>query len=241
MCTVTYIPKDSRGFILTSNRDEQASRSAKKLIRRKELHQEIIFPQDAKAGGTWIAISSNDKMVCLLNGAFVKHKHQPPYRRSRGLMVLDFFTYLDANTFFAKYEFQGMEPFTMIIYDQGKLIEARWNEEKLHFSTLDIHKSYIWSSATLYSEEVKSKREQWFEHWKNTTPIIDKENILDFHYHAGDGNPYNDVIMNRNGIVQTVSITSIEKGEQFLKMDYQDLLDGNKLQDEIKLKHSPNY
>ncbi|MBK9018424.1 MAG: NRDE family protein [Saprospiraceae bacterium] len=38
----------------------------------------LIFPRDTAAGGTWIAASDTNRVACLLNGAFVKHKHQPP-------------------------------------------------------------------------------------------------------------------------------------------------------------------
>ena len=235
MCTVTYVPTNNGGFILTSNRDEQPSRSAKKLYKDQINQQEIIFPKDAKAGGTWIAISSGDKVVCLLNGAFEKHHHQPPYRLSRGIMVLDFFKFPNSKAFYKEYEFMGMEPFTMIVFDQGQLSELRWNEKKLHYSPLKPDEFYIWSSATLYDKKAKLKREQWFEAWKNQTNEFDQTSILDFHHRAGDGDPENDVIMNRKGIVQTVSITSIKKTQNRLDLFYLDLLSNSRAQENIKV------
>lgn len=240
MCTVTYIPTGTNSYILTSNRDEQPSRSAKKLVQRESGENILVFPQDAKAGGTWIAISNNNRMVCLLNGAFVKHKHNPPYRRSRGLMVLDFFDYERPTDFFTDYPFEGMEPFTMILYADEVLWEIRWDGHTLHQKELDPQQTHLWSSATLYTAEVAQKRERWFAEWQQRTKTYTQEHILDFHYHAGEGDPENDVIMNRNGKVRTVSITSIEKGEGGLTMLYLDLLNGNQDRDEIKLLHKQN-
>ncbi|MFM8371345.1 MAG: NRDE family protein, partial [Bacteroidota bacterium] len=100
MCTVTYIPNRS-GFTLTHNRDEAPSRSSVSISQNDEGPDgQIVYPRDSKAGGTWFAVSESGKTVCLLNGAFVRHHHNPPYKRSRGLMVLDFFNYDDPDRFF---------------------------------------------------------------------------------------------------------------------------------------------
>ncbi|MEO0339976.1 MAG: NRDE family protein, partial [Bacteroidota bacterium] len=89
MCTVTFIPQQGQDFILSSNRDEQASRSPQGLSRIDQFQKELLFPRDTEAGGTWIAASNKDQVVCLLNGAFELHHRQPPYRKSRGIMVLE--------------------------------------------------------------------------------------------------------------------------------------------------------
>ncbi len=224
MCTVTYIPRQKGNFILTSNRDEQAARSPKSLSQIEQNRQQLIFPRDTEAGGTWIASSDADRVVCLLNGAFHGHDRNPPYRRSRGLMVLDFFSFEKAEDFFRNYRFQGMEPFTMLIVERGKLWELRWDETKKSVEQLDNEKPYIWSSATLYDAKTKAKRQKWFENWIKKVHIFSRENILHFHKTAGDGDPWNDVIMNREDIVQTVSITSILKLADRIDVMYHELL-----------------
>jgi len=160
MCTVTYIPIGENKFIFTSNRDEAPKRSATGMIEKKLDAKSLLFPQDAKAKGTWISISNKNQLVCILNGAFIKHKHRPPYRLSRGIMALDFFNYPTATDFFEKFDFEGIEPFTMIIFDDGKLYEFRWDEKEKHIVQLDILKQYIWSSCTLYTEEIFIKMEE---------------------------------------------------------------------------------
>ncbi|GBL36066.1 hypothetical protein EMGBS15_16610 [Filimonas sp.] len=90
MCTVTYLPVSSSSFILTHNRDEHHTRAIALLPEKKTMQDiEIIFPTDQQGGGTWIA-TSKEFTLCLLNGGFEKHIPSPPYRHSRGLVILDF-------------------------------------------------------------------------------------------------------------------------------------------------------
>ncbi len=236
MCTVTYIPRQKGDFILTSNRDENASRSPQSLTLVEQDGQNLLFPRDTAAGGTWIASSDANRVVCLLNGAFKRHDRQPPYRRSRGLMVLDFFSFEKAEDFFSKYRFEGMESFTMLIVERGKLWEFRWDEEQKYTSQLDSEKPYIWSSSTLYDEKTKEKRRNWFRDWIDSSHIFNRENILYFHRTAGDGDIWNDVIMNREGIVQTVSITSILKSSDRIDVMYHELLTDQIRTAEIRLR-----
>ncbi len=223
MCTVTYLPTSNNQYILTSNRDEQAARSPKNISRVNENGIELLFPRDSAAGGSWIAISNTNKTVCLLNGAFEKHKRQLPYRISRGIMVLDFFKYKNAISFFGLYNFDNIEPFTMIIVDEGQPYEFRWDGQK-HIKKLDVRKPYIWSSSTLYPKEMRIKREGWFHQWLDTKPEFNRTTITDLHQNGGEGDPYNDFVMNRKNIVQTVSITSIVKQADSLNMHYIDLV-----------------
>lgn len=227
MCTVTYVSPAPGQFILTSNRDEAPSRGATRLIVDEKEGKRLIFPQDPAAGGTWIAVASNQRMVCLLNGAFEAHDRQTPYRMSRGIMVLDSFGYSSAQVFFQQYVFEGIEPFTLIIYDQGALWELRWDGHEKYIRPLDHRGTHIWSSATLYPADVRYRREQWFSTWLEGVDEFTPNVMLDFHLHAGDGDAWNDVVMNRSDIVRTVSITSIEKTESNFNFRYYDLLTAN--------------
>ena len=235
MCTVTYLPRGSGDYILTSNRDEQAARSPRRITRMTEGRRLLLFPQDTRAGGTWIATASDNRTVCLLNGAFEPHLSRPPYRRSRGLMVLDFFDYSGAGAFAARYDFAGMEPFTMIIHDRGRLWELRWDERTLHERERNPADYHIWSSATLYDAHAHRRREEWFRSWRATQRQHDQAAILDFHRHAGEGDPRNDVVMNRDGMVQTVSITSIIRSGREVRMRYEDLLNRQVEQSKMQL------
>lgn len=226
MCTVTYIPTQDSEFIFTSNRDEAPKRSATEMARESRGAKEILFPRDALAKGTWIAISNKNQLVCILNGAFVKHKHRPPYRLSRGIMALDFFSFPNAEDFFEKFDFEGIEPFTMVIFDDGKLYELRWDESQKHIKNLDTSISHLWASCTLYSEEWQIKRQSWFAEWLLKNQVVNQSTVLDFHKNAGEGNLEFDVIMNRQNIVRTTSVTCIEKNKTEMMIRYEDILDG---------------
>lgn len=224
MCTVTYISQPGGHFVLTSNRDENAARSPQHLDREEVGGATLIFPRDTAAGGTWIVASDTNRVACLLNGAFEKHKHQPPYKHSRGLMVLDFFSFATAEDFVEKYDFEGLEPFTFIIVDRGQPYELRWDEEQLHIKRLDPQGYYLWSSATLYPGEVGKMRQQWFQDWLEGRQDFSPAAILDFHRSGGQGDDWNGFIMNRDGRVQTVSITQVVKNDAGISLTYNDLL-----------------
>ena len=78
MCTVTYFPLGKNDFILTSNRDETPFRKTIPPKKYLENGVELTYPKDELAGGTWIGTSSKNRLVCVLNGAFIKHKRATP-------------------------------------------------------------------------------------------------------------------------------------------------------------------
>lgn len=231
MCTVTFLPSGN-SFILTSNRDEKSWRKKASPPRKFSINnQSVFYPKDLEAGGTWIATANSNFTLCLLNGAFQKHYHQPPYKKSRGLMVLDFFWFNDVSRFSGEYDFTGIEPFTLIIVEAGtelKIHELRWDEKRLHFKEIDGATSHIWSSVTLYDEEIIEQRQQWFRQWLNEKHENEIESIMHFHEFGGTGNKANDLLMNRNNTTLTVSITSIQKSEKDFCMKYKDVTE-NKL------------
>src|ERR1700712_4455776 len=109
MCTVTFIPSGNK-ILITHNRDEQGSRS--KAIVPKEYTingYTMLFPKDSAAGGSWIAINRNGAAAVLLNGAFKKHTHNPPYRKSRGLIFLEILGSSDLLLAFQTIELIGIE------------------------------------------------------------------------------------------------------------------------------------
>ncbi len=213
MCTVSYLPKPGGGFILTSNRDE-------KLIRKKALppafyyHYEIetLYPKDDQAKGTWVTTAGNGYTLCLLNGAFEKHISEPPYKMSRGLMLLSFFQFNGVLDFVKSFDFEGIEPFTLIVATRNnyaELNELRWDGTTLHNTVKDPSVGHIWSSATLYNSAIIAEREKWFEAWMRKNIRFTIQDIIEFHLFGGKGDTQNDLVMNRNDLLATQSITSI--------------------------------
>ncbi|MEZ4901059.1 MAG: NRDE family protein [Spirosomataceae bacterium] len=223
MCFVTYLPYQE-GFILTSNRDEHVGRPKalppKKYIINK---QSVFYPQDGLAQGTWIAASTYTTL-CLLNGAFIKHHHQPPYRQSRGLVLLDFYEYSNLSDFVENYQFSGIEPFTLIVVEEGTVSELRWDGVQLFHQLLDGQKSHAWSSVTLYEDEVIKERETWFESWQQAHPFYEASDVLDFHHFGGKGDAENDLLVNRNNELRTVSMSQIQKTTNQFLIHYWDKL-----------------
>lgn len=238
MCTVTFLSGEGSSFILTSNRDEKIVRGRAAPPRQHLVEgKRVWYPQDIQARGTWIAASERGTVLCLLNGAFHAHKPTPPYRKSRGLVLLDYFRFNDVKKFAKTYDFSGIEPFTLIIINSDsckkRIFELRRDETQTHFTEKDSEKHHIWSSATLYSAEIAAQREAWFKeriHQKN--PLAQKD-ILDFHISGGTGDKRNDLVMNRDGITQTVSITSVVRHDHFFSMYYRDMLDGKEYECDI--------
>jgi len=225
MCTVSFLPIEN-GFILTSNRDESKTRKANFPKTYNSKSGTVHFPQDPKSGGTWIA-SCETKMICLLNGAFVKHKHNPPYKHSRGKVVLDAFDYPSFDDFRENYDFSNIEPHTLVMIDFEKdleIIELKWDGETKHISPKQNNKTHIWSSVTLYPDEIIAQRESWFKNWivKNEFTV---STIKKFHKTGGTGDVKNDLIMQRTDDLKTISVTSFEHKNEKTTMIYEDLID----------------
>jgi len=83
------------------------------------------------------------------------------------------------------------------------------------------NKPYIWSSSTLYTNEMKSHRQEWFHTFKQKNELT-SDTLLDFHKNAGIGDPTIDLQINR-GHLKTRSITQIVKNKKELSMRYENL------------------
>ncbi|MEO8147531.1 MAG: NRDE family protein [Bacteroidia bacterium] len=229
MCTVTFLPLNNSDFVLTSNRDEQTIRKPALSPTIYNVHNSLlVFPKDLQAEGTWIATSGIQFTLCLLNGAFKKHERKGSYRKSRGLMLLDFFKYNNVNAFLNGYDFNDIEPFTLLILNTGgrhpQLTEVRWDGEIIYPKEIDTTVPHIWSSATLYNKETIAARENWFTEFLSKQTTYNENTVLDFHHFGGNGDRGNSLVMNRDNVVRTVSITSIARKNNLTNMIYKDVI-----------------
>lgn len=162
MCTVTFVNSNGK-YIITSNRDEQVLRP--KAIEPKNYlihHKNVFFPKDSKAGGTWYAVDENANVIVLLNGAKEKHTIRDGYRKSRGLIVLDLIGCESILKAWTAIELENIEPFTLVVFENLELYQLRWDGEEKSTLQLDETKNHIWSSSTLYPQEVRESRAKWF-------------------------------------------------------------------------------
>ncbi|WP_299012114.1 NRDE family protein [uncultured Polaribacter sp.] len=226
MCTVTYLPLQDNNFILTSNRDETPLR---KTIAPKDYVEDgvsLTYPKDELAGGTWIGLSERKRLVCLLNGGFKIHTRKPPYKMSRGVIVKKILSAKNAVSFIEEFNFAGIEPFTLVLVDWDASLntfELVWDGAEKHFKELP-QEPIIWSSSTLYTEEMKSMRQNWFTKWVKNNPDFSQEEILEFHQNESLGTKGTSPKMKRE-FVETVSVTSVKKEQTAVNMLYLDLLD----------------
>jgi hypothetical protein len=215
MCTVSFVCANDK-IIITSNRDEKVIRPS--AIPPKDYTvngKNIIFPKDPKAGGTWFAIGADGTVLVLLNGADEKHKVTLPYRKSRGLIVLDIISSFSPKDFWCEIDLESIEPFTLVLFQNAELFQLRWNGNEKEMTPLDSNKNHIWSSATLYPAAIREKRTDWFYTFLDVNPEISEMEMLHFHRYTEEKNQENGLVINRNDEMKTLSITQsvIEKNK----------------------------
>ncbi|MHA4811799.1 NRDE family protein [Flavitalea flava] len=220
MCAVTYIPVGDT-LLLTSSRDENPERTV-----ARDPHfvdgpcGRLLFPRDGKEGGTWFVMHEKGHVLILLNGAWKKHVPLPPYRKSRGLVLLELAQGDNPLLSFRHTDLSGIEPFTLILVLERNLFECRWDGSVKFERQMDKNKPWIWSSVTLYDEAGVQRREKWFEQFLLENPDPDQDAILEFHQSAGAGDPHSGLLMNRGRLMQTVSITSLFFTPRVARMKY---------------------
>ena len=129
-------------------------------------------------------------------------------------------------SFIEEFDFLDIEPFTLILVDWGLQLETYelvWDGEKKHFNKLN-QEPKIWSSSTLYTDEMKQLRKQWFKDWLQKNKIFNQDNILKFHKSENLGTPETSIKMKRD-FVETVSVTSVIKEESKVSISYFDFLE----------------
>ncbi len=222
MCTVTIIPIGNNDFVLTTNRDEAPDRVSLVPDFYSIDDTKLLFPKD-KMGGTWIGISEKKRVVCVLNGGFVKHEQQASYRKSRGVVANDFMISDDVVATIESYNLNDIEPFTIVIADWNtnlKFYELVWDGKYKHFIELPFD-SRIWSSCTLYTEGMQRERQQWFENFEAVYDL-NADSLLEFHKKTDVNNMDYGVVMNR-GFVKTTSVTQVEKLGNTISMRYENI------------------
>nr|WP_299389466.1 NRDE family protein [Allomuricauda sp.] len=234
MCTVSYIARKNGSFI-TSNRDEHISRPialqpAEELINGVK----ILFPKDPKAGGTWFALNEFGAVGVLLNGAFKNHRRKLPYAKSRGLILLDIMASENPVNSLYQMEFTGIEPFTLVLFHQKKLMEFRWDGAQHYSKELESDQDYIWSSVTLYDKDAIQHRETLFDAFVKAHKTVTGSQIMDFH--SNNHEDYqNGFIIDRKTGLKTFSVTQVALMEQDIALHHYDLMN----KEEYHLPFSP--
>lgn len=223
MCTVSFVATNDK-IIITSNRDEAVLRPALPPKTYPINNKQITFPKDPKAGGTWYAVNENGNVLVLLNGADEKHKHRPPYSRSRGLIVLEIISSNSPILHWNTIDLDGVEPFTLVLYEDLKLYQLRWNGSEKNRVDLNASEPHIWSSSTLYPKEVREQRAEWFHAFMENNPTVTEAELFHFHRYTENSNAENGLIINRNDVLKTLTITQSVIENKNLRMLHYDLI-----------------
>ena len=223
MCTVTLIPIGTNDFVLTSNRDEAPNRNTLSPNFYEVDKIKLLFPKDEVAGGSWIGVSEKKRALCVLNGGFNMHERSASYRLSRGVVMKDLLVANNIDKAILDYNLKGVEPFTLVIIEwklEMVFKELVWDGIEKHFNNLSLE-PIIWSSSSLYNSEMKKERLQWFNDFKEESPLS-SESVMEFHKTTENENKEYGIIMDRF-FVKTTSITQIVKNKNKVFMSFENL------------------
>ncbi|MBO0331582.1 NRDE family protein [[Muricauda] lutisoli] len=222
MCTVSFVSSGGRRLI-TSNRDEHVSRPLALRPQEETIGSvKVLFPKDPKAGGTWFALNENGSVAVILNGGFVNHVSIGNYARSRGLVLLDVIASEQPYDLLQEMPLLHIEPFTLVLFN-GSLLEFRWDGHQKYYRPLDATKNHIWSSATLYKDEVIEHRRKLFQRFIDGNTQISAKEVVDFHSNNHDDFE-NGFIIDRDSGLKTFSVTQAILDSEEIVMRHLDLL-----------------
>jgi uncharacterized protein with NRDE domain len=224
MCTVSFVRSGDK-IILTSNRDEEVLRPAIAPRNYCVNNKNIVFPKDPRAGGTWFAVAENANVLVLLNGAAEKHQWNPPYRKSRGLVVLDLIGADSPIESWTTVDLDGIEPFTLVLYEKAELFQLRWDGSQKETVKLDTNRNYVWSSSTLYPKDVREQRSEWFYRFLDTRPNANEAEMFNFHRYTENEDEQYGLVINRGDKLKTLSITQAVIEKNKVAVVHHDLLD----------------
>lgn len=213
-------------IVITHNRDESINRTWSPGPTKHKIRDKLVTaPIDPISGGTWIGNTAYETLA-ILNGAFVKHEKKLSYAKSRGTIIMDYFSsgltyekYIDILTF------NDYEPFTLIKVDHfdATIVEVVWDSNEVHINKKSVTDTpLVYSSATLYDPQTKSARNVFFQNWFDLTK--DAENIFDLHSEEGENfSEYLRVQISEE--IKTVSTLQIHISDT-IKVKYKDYLTG---------------
>jgi hypothetical protein len=224
MCTLTYIPIARDHRMITSNRDESRLRKAALAPEIYKVNgKKLLYPKDPVGGGSWIVTSDNGLTACLLNGAYQPHTPKTAYRKSRGLIVVEMFEFEDMFQFSKNIDLTDIEPFTLVMIDKENILELKWTGSRKNLRFYNPSLPLLWASEQLYSHSTILKRKKGFKNLLEKG-ILSKKDIILFHEIARYDDKENEMKLERENLVATISITSLEIYGNSLEMYYKDLL-----------------
>jgi len=181
MCILSIV-KSEQGIIITSNRDEQRSRKnslAPEIINLGD--RKAIIARDAQAQGTWLLTDNHGRTAILLNGAFESHIPAPPYRESRGIILMNLFQEDNFKSAFLFYNLENIEPFQIIYLDTEIAFQCVWDGNQKHLFAIDLSTPQVFFSPTLYTREQQEEKRNHFFKTLAEIGSINSNELLEIH------------------------------------------------------------
>ncbi len=211
MCTVTVISLEARGLRLVTNRDESRTRppaTPPRLVRLAS-GRVAVWPIDAQAGGTWVALSDLGLVLALLNSNPHPGETPTPGARSRGLIIPGLIAARGAEEAMAALSAQDLRdfaPFRLVAADTGRISDAQWDGARLSRAAGTLSPRCFASSGL--GDAIVRPRLALFESW-----IADHgegpDSQDEFHCYRWPGRGEISVLMERPD-ARTVSVTTVE-------------------------------
>lgn len=231
MCCLTIVKTQHHNIVFTHNRDEQWSRQTRGTFVQEYWfgNKKIWMPKDSLVDGTWIG-SDGTRAAAILNGYKINHLKKEKYRTSRGTIIPQFLKKPDIQKFLESFDPSGIEPFTLIVADNKKYItEIGWDEKEIHITKHNVESPMIFSSFTLYDDDIQQKRKNLF--LSLVTTQTNQDDLWQFHKTKGEDHG-NFINVDYNNEISTVAISQIVLGDQPV-FYYQSLLENQQKQNLI--------
>jgi hypothetical protein len=176
----------------------------------------------------------------LLNGGRKGENATTTGKRSRGVLLNEYWRNPEPIDFLRSIDFSDYQAFTLILAAQNSLFVVSWNGREPLLQQLNPAEAWIWSSSTLYPTEIQQQREVWFQEWLKSEPnTTNWESVWNFHIHTRSEDAENGLRIRRPDGKQTVSINSVWVEADFLRMRYLDLVQHHDAASETVRIHMP--
>jgi hypothetical protein len=234
MCILSIV-KSNLDIVITSNRDEQRSRKNSLAPEIIDLgDHKAIIARDAQAQGTWLLTDNLGRTAILLNGAFESHIPAPPYRESRGIILMNLFQEENFKSAFLFYNLKNIEPFQVIYLDPERAFQCVWDGNQKHLFAVDFSTPQVFFSPTLYTKEQQDEKRNHFFKTLGEIDSIDSAQLLEIHSNQNINSSDLNFFMSREHQT-TKSISQVELNSTKTKYVHWQAWDGQK--HELTLEH----
>lgn len=235
MCTVTILPRPG-GLRLLTNRDESRQRREAHPPQTRDVEHgqacapplRAIYPTDAEAGGTWVAVNTAGVVLTLLNRNLpapppIDRPPAPSGKRSRGEIIPDLLDCESADA--ALRRLPALNPrdfaaFRLVVADRESVVVARTDTMSMAHDRCRLGgKPFLFTSSGLGDHLVDPPRRGLFHEWFAGDAESWRERQDAFHRHRWGDRPELSVCMSRAD-ARTVSLTAVEVEPAAVRMSY---------------------